>query len=71
MIVCLCNPFSDKTVRKYLEDSPGETRVADVYSACSDGNKPNCCSCLETVKDMVQTHNSRIRTQEVPARVKP
>jgi bacterioferritin-associated ferredoxin len=60
MIVCLCNPFSDKTVQKYLENTPTQTRVSAVYGACSDGGKPQCCSCLETLKDMVKTHNRSI-----------
>lgn len=61
MYVCLCNPFSDKKVSKHLEgQGDKKARVADVYSNCSGGETPNCCQCLETLKDMVKTHNSRI-----------
>ncbi len=58
MFVCLCHPFSDKTVKKHLASKNGtQASVAETYSTCSGGNKPNCCSCLQTLKDMVQEHN--------------
>lgn len=57
MFVCLCNPFNDKKVKEHLGNQDGKARVADVYSACSGGEKPNCCQCLETLKDMVRSHN--------------
>ncbi len=60
MFVCLCHPFSDKKVKEHLEKSQGRARVGEVYSACSEGNKPNCCQCLETLKDIVKTHNNTI-----------
>lgn len=56
MMVCLCHPFSDKKVKAYLEDG-GCDKMSSVYSACSGGEKPNCCSCLETLKDIVKTHS--------------
>lgn len=59
MMVCLCHPFSDKKVKKYLEDG-GCSKMSSVYSTCSDGNKPQCCSCLETVKDIVKSHKKTI-----------
>jgi hypothetical protein len=31
-----------------------------VYRACTDGQKPQCCSCMQTLKDMVKTHNRSI-----------
>ncbi|GJL85176.1 MAG: hypothetical protein DHS20C02_09510 [Micavibrio sp.] len=58
MYICLCHPFSDKKVQEHLENQDGTARVADVYEACSGGEKPNCCSCMETLKDIVKTHNS-------------
>lgn len=61
MIVCLCNPFSDKKVRQHLERNSGTCcKVADVYSACTDGEKPQCCSCLATLKDIVKAHNTTV-----------
>ncbi len=56
MYICLCNPFSDSTVRSYLSKNPGKTRVADVYTACSGGEKPNCCSCLKDLKSVINDH---------------
>lgn len=59
MYVCLCHPFSDKKVKKHL-DANGTSTVAKTYSACSGGENPNCCQCLETLKDIVQTHNKTV-----------
>jgi len=60
MFICLCHPFSDKKVKEHLEQSGGKCRVGDVYKACSDGENPNCCQCLETLKDIVKTHNKSV-----------
>ncbi len=60
MFVCLCHPFSDKTVKKHLEEGGTRSSVSKTYSACSGGEKPNCCQCLETLKDIVKTHNKTI-----------
>lgn len=58
MIVCLCNPFSDKKVREHLDAGGTRASVGEVYSACSDGEKPQCCSCLKTLKEIVRSHNA-------------
>ena len=57
MYICLCNPFSVKDVRKHLDEHGKIARVTDVYTSCSDGEKPNCCKCLETLKEIVTDHN--------------
>ncbi len=58
MMVCLCHPFSDKKVREHLSEKDGKKcGMSEVYSTCSGGNKPQCCTCLETLKDMVKSHN--------------
>ncbi|MCC7305259.1 MAG: hypothetical protein IT558_03255 [Alphaproteobacteria bacterium] len=63
MIVCLCHPFSDKKVREHLSCKSGATStVSETYGACSGGNKPQCCTCLETVKELVQAHNRTVAT---------
>ena len=59
MMICICNPFSDKKVREHL-NSGGCCKVSSVYTACSDGQKPQCCTCLETLKDMVKAHNNTV-----------
>jgi bacterioferritin-associated ferredoxin len=60
MIVCLCNPFSDKKVRQHLERNPDVCcRVSDVYTACTEGQKPQCHSCIPTLKDIVRSHNGK------------
>lgn len=59
MYICLCHPFSDKKVNEHLSNTPGKTKVSTVYGACSDGNKPECCSCLQSLKDIVKTHNKK------------
>ena len=65
MYICLCHPFSDKKVQSHLNETNGKTRVSEVYGACSGGNSPDCCSCLQTLKDIVKTHNKS--HQEAPA----
>ncbi|MFN3701172.1 MAG: bacterioferritin-associated ferredoxin [Alphaproteobacteria bacterium] len=57
MYICLCHPFSDKKVREHLEKSDGRVTVSNVYGACSNGEKPECCSCLQSLKEIVKTHN--------------
>lgn len=62
MMLCLCHPFSDRKVREHLgAKSGGTSTVAEVYRTCSGGNKPQCCTCLETLKDMVKAHNACCR----------
>lgn len=58
MYICMCNPFSDKAVREHLAAKDGKARVSEVYGACSDGEKPNCCRCLQTLKEIVTAHNA-------------
>lgn len=65
MYICLCHPFSDKKVREHLSTTQGKATVSNVYGACSNGEKPECCSCLQSLKDMVKTHNRTLA--EVPA----
>jgi bacterioferritin-associated ferredoxin len=60
MMICLCHPFSDKKVKEHLDRKGASCSVSEVYGACSGGEKPNCCSCLETLKDMVKAHNSTV-----------
>jgi bacterioferritin-associated ferredoxin len=60
MMVCLCHPFSDKKVREHLGAKSCASTVSETYGVCSGGNKPQCCTCLETLKDMVKTHNHKI-----------
>lgn len=59
MYICICNAFSDKKVKEHLDKSQGKARVGDVYRSCSGGENPNCCQCLETLKDIVKTHNRK------------
>lgn len=60
MYICLCHPFSDKKVKEHLSATQGKATVSNVYGACSDGNKPECCSCLQSLKDMVKSHNRNL-----------
>lgn len=57
MYICLCHPFSDKKVKEHLSQTKGRATVSNVYGACSDGATPECCSCLQSLKDIVKTHN--------------
>lgn len=60
MFVCLCHPFSDKKVKAHLSENGGRATVSSTYKSCSGGNNPNCCQCLDTLKDMVKTHNGTV-----------
>lgn len=60
MILCLCHPFSDKKAKEHMSEKADRCSVSEVYSACSGGNKPQCCSCVNTLKEMVKSHNSEI-----------
>ena len=60
MYICNCNPFNDKTVRKYLEKQNGKVTVAAAYRECSGGERPQCGTCLDTLKGMVREHNSKV-----------
>ena len=53
MYICLCNPFSDRDVKRHLEENNGVSTVSKTYTACSGGEKPQCCSCLQTLKSML------------------
>lgn len=57
MYVCICNAFTDSTIKKVLDENQGKTMpMGEVYKKCSDGEKPQCCKCLETVKEIVSSH---------------
>ena len=38
----------------------GKAGVAETYKACSGGESPNCCTCMETLRSMVRDHNHAI-----------
>lgn len=62
MKVCICNDFNDKAVEDYLKDHKNENvKLADLYKACSEGNRPQCGTCIrEHLKDIVKAHNDNI-----------
>ena len=57
MYICMCNPFSDRQVKQYLDEKDDKATVGEVYKVCSDGEAPQCCSCIDTLKDIVLEHN--------------
>lgn len=58
MYLCLCNPFTDKDLKKTLAETEGKSSVSGAYKACSGGKKPQCCTCMKNIKAMVQAHQS-------------
>ena len=62
MIICLCNPFNDETVKEYLAAIPSEkTTVRNAYNACTGGKKPNCGMCARNkLNQMIKEHNDGI-----------
>lgn len=64
MYVCLCNPFSDKDVKKALACPDTRNTPAQIYKACA-GTGPNCGSCMCTIKDMIVDHQSAIGVRKL------
>jgi bacterioferritin-associated ferredoxin len=50
MYICLCNGFTDRQVRRSLED--GSVSVAQVYRGL--GCAPKCGRCVPVVRDMLK-----------------
>jgi bacterioferritin-associated ferredoxin len=69
MYICICNPFSDKSVQRFLKDKNQKVTVASVYKECSGGEKPQCGTCLDTVKDLVREHNSKVTVDSLKTRL--
>lgn len=73
MYICLCNPFTDKDVQRYLGCCKGrKVGVSEVYKSCSGGESPDCCTCIETLRGMVRDHNKEVTvktiTEALPAK---
>lgn len=62
MLVCNCNPFSEKDVENYLATKAGQkVRLRDVYRACTGGAKPPCgIACIDRLEKRLEIHNSAI-----------
>lgn len=58
MWVCLCKSFNDKSVRKVLEDHPDVTRAKDLYKHLSDGERPQCGTCMKHMQGMIDENRS-------------
>ncbi len=65
MYICLCNPFSDKDLKNFLKKKEGKSCVSEAYQGCSGGKKPQCCTCLKTVKEMVHSHANAYAEKEL------
>lgn len=65
MYVCMCNPFTDKDVKKALDDPAVRNTPAQVYKSCSGGKGPNCGSCMCYVKDMIVDHQSALGVRKI------
>ena len=65
MYVCICNPFTEDDVEDHLESRCCKTTVQETYSACSGGEDTNCCSCIPTLKKMVDTHNNTLTIRAI------
>lgn len=53
MYVCMCNPFTDKDLNRVLNDSSIPKTPAQVYKAASNGETPQCGTCLCMIREMV------------------
>lgn len=57
MYICLCNPFTDKDLDGALNDESVKNKTADVYKACTGGEKPCCGTCICEINDRIKEHN--------------
>lgn len=57
MYICMCNPFTDKDLSNALKDGSAPKKTADLYKACSGGEKPNCGTCLCEIRERLDAHN--------------
>lgn len=65
MYICICNPFTDKDVKKHLSSRATKTTPGKVYSACTNGEKVNCGNCTCELKSMVDHHNNALTIKEL------
>lgn len=65
MYMCLCNPFSDKDVRKALDNPDIKNTPAQIYKRCSGGQSPGCGTCLCAIKDMIVDHQATLGLQKL------
>lgn len=65
MYICMCNPFTDKDVAEYLNNTNTTSSVRETYSVCSGGENMNCCQCANTLKAMVDKHNNTITVKAI------
>lgn len=65
MYICLCNPFTDKDVKRHLNDVGEHVQAKDVYRACSGGKSMNCGTCSCELKAIVKDHNNNITISEL------
>lgn len=65
MYICLCNPFSDKSVQNYLNNNNDKVTVSGVYKECSGGQSPQCRTCIDLIKDMVREHNRKVTVRHL------
>lgn len=64
MYVCICNPFSDKDVKKAFDNPEVKNTAAHIYKACA-GTGPNCGSCINALKCMIVDHHSALGVQKL------
>lgn len=67
MYICICNPFSDRDVRDFLDQTDNKVTLKTAYRACSGGEDMNCGSCACELKRMVDHHNNAITIGEISA----
>lgn len=65
MYICLCNPFNDRTVKDFLSDTEEKVTVGQVYKGCSGGQSPDCCTCLDELKQIVRDHNNKVTVKDL------
>ena len=69
MYMCSCNPFTDGDVKEFLDEKDGKTSMCEVYTACSGGEKPQCCTCLPRLKEVVRGHNANVTVEELQKQI--
>ncbi len=56
MFICICNAISDKKLLKELQRMDHAPEAEELYARASGGVQPACCTCLDTIRDMIDDY---------------
>lgn len=71
MYICMCNPFTDKDVKRALENPSTPNKTSTIYKEASDGQTPCCGTCICAIQDMIVDHQSAKGVQDIKDNIEP